>query len=168
MPLMTKLIATTAVACTLLAAPTSAREVDRQEVAERFDEQTPRESYTYCADTQLFTLADGTQYRACVDWRAQTRTRLVRTYAILDGPDADTDENLDLARDCFDIAVASRNDPYRKLFDRDRFLAEARAAFAQCNLSRSLQRANTYNLDLKDTAVWTGGSRPQNTNGVTQ
>lgn len=149
-------------------APASAREVDRQEVAEVFDAQTPRESYTYCADTQLFTMADGTEYRACVDWRAQTRTRLIRTYAILEGPDVDSEANLDLARDCFDIAVAAQNDPYRERFDRDRFLSQARAAFATCNTERGLQRPSTYKLNLKDTPVWTGGSRPQNTNGVTQ
>lgn len=148
--------------------PASAREVDRQEVAEIFDAQTPRESYAYCRDTQLFTMTDGSEHRACVDWRAQTRTRLIRTYAILDGPDVDSDANLDMARDCFDIAVAGQNDPYRDRFDRDRFLANARAAFSQCAITRNLQRAKTYSLNLKDTAVWTGGSRPQNFNGVTQ
>ena len=137
-------------------------------MAEAFDPNTPRESYTYCSDTQLFTMADGTEYRACVDWRAQTRTKLIRTYAILEGPDIDSDANLGLARDCFDIAVAGQNDPYRERFDRDRFLAGARAAFAQCNAARQLQRPNSYKLNLKDTPVWTGGSRPQTTNGVTQ
>ena len=65
----------------------SAREVDRQEVAERFDHDVPQEQRLYCSDTQMFTLADAVEYRACVNWRAQNRTRVVRSYAALDGPE---------------------------------------------------------------------------------
>ena len=57
-------------------------------------------------------------------------------------------------------------DAYRITLDAP--LANARAAFSQCARTRNLQRAKTYSLNLKDTAVWTGGSRPQNFNGVTQ
>ncbi|RGP40960.1 hypothetical protein BPTFM16_01255 [Altererythrobacter insulae] len=141
----------------LTCAPASAREVDRQEVAEVFAADVPQERRVYCRDTQVFTLTDGTEYRACVDWRAQNRTRLIRTYAALDGPDEDIDANLAIARDCFDLAVASQNDPYRKAFDGDTFLAGARAQFALCARNRNLQRTDKYSLRVYETAVWTGG-----------
>ncbi len=140
-----------------MASPATAREVDRQEVAEVFAADVAQERRIYCRDTQVFTLADGTEYRACVDWRAQNRTRLVRTYAALDGPDEDIDANLRVARDCFDIAVASQNDPYRENFDERAFLAGARAQFALCATSRNLQRADKYSISVYETGVWTGG-----------
>jgi len=105
----------------LTATPAAAREVDRAEVAERFADDVPQEQRLYCRDTQVFTLADGVEYRACVDWRAQNRTRVIRSYAALDGPEVDADANLDLARTCFDLAVASQNDPYREAFNEELF-----------------------------------------------
>ena len=138
-------------------APAAAREVDRQEVAEIFAADVPQERRIYCRDTQVFTLADGSQYRACIDWRAQNRTRLIRTYAALDGPDEDIDANLAIARDCFDLAVASQNDPYRQAFDEDAFLAGARAQFAACARARNLQRIDQYSLSVYETGVWVGG-----------
>ena len=135
----------------------SAREVDRQEVAERFDPEIDQEQRLYCRDTQLFTLANGSEYRACVDWRAQNRTRVIRSYAALDGPEVDADPNLDIARDCFDLAIASQNDPYRKQFDDRAFLAGAREQFTYCAGLRSLQRSNEYSLRIYETGVWLGG-----------
>ena len=135
----------------------SAREVDRQEVAERFDHDVPQEQRLYCSDTQMFTLADAVEYRACVNWRAQNRTRVVRSYAALDGPEVDSDTNLDIARDCFDLAIASQNDPYRTAFDEDRMLAGARVQFANCARLRGLQRSNEYSLRIYETGVWLGG-----------
>lgn len=141
----------------LTSAPAHAREVDRQEIAESFATDVPQEQRLYCRDTQLFTLADGTQYRACVDWRAQNRTRVIRSYAVLDGPETDADANLDQARDCFDLAVASQNDPYREIFDESLFLNGARQQFAFCAASRGLQRADEYSLRIYETGVWLGG-----------
>ncbi|MBV7266750.1 hypothetical protein [Erythrobacter ani] len=141
----------------LFTAPAAAREVDRQEVAEVFATDVPQERRLYCRDTQVFTLADGREYRACVDWRAQNRTRVVRTYAALDGPETDVDANLDLARACFDIAVASQNDPHRDSFDENAFLAGARAHFELCARSRNLERRGEYSLRIYDNAVWLGG-----------
>lgn len=140
----------------VLAVPADARQVDQQEVAEVFATDVPQEKRLYCQDTRLFTLADGTEYRACIDWRAQNRTRLLRTYAALHGPDTDVDANLDLARTCFALAVASQNDPYRKAFDQDAFLDAARKHFAACAASRNLQRTDEYSLRLYDTGVWLG------------
>ena len=140
-----------------LAAPASAREVDRQEVAEAFAADVPQERKVYCRDTQVFTLTDGTEYRACIDWRAQNRTRLIRTYAALDGPDEDVEANLGIARDCFDLAVASQNDPYRDAFDERSFLTGARAQFAACAAARGLQRSNQYSIRVYETGVWMGG-----------
>lgn len=140
-----------------LASPAAAREVDRQEVAEFFAADVPQERRVYCRDTQVFTLADGSQYRACIDWRAQNRTRLIRTYAALDGPDEDIDANLAIARDCFDLAVASQNDPYRETFDEKAFLTGARAQFALCATNRNLQRSNRYSMSVYETGVWIGG-----------
>ncbi|MFL0356250.1 hypothetical protein ACI5KX_07185 [Erythrobacter sp. GH1-10] len=142
----------------MLCTPAIAREVDRAEIAEDFARDVPQEQRVYCSDTQMFTLADGTEYRACVNWRAQNRTRLVRIYAALDGPETDTDENLALARECFDLAVASQNDPARKVFDQDRFLAGARQHFALCASTRALQRADQYTMSVYDRGVWLGGS----------
>ena len=139
------------------ATPASAREVDRQEVHEAFTDPLVQERRMYCRDTQMVTLADGSEYRACTDWRAQNRTRIVRSYAALDGPDEDTDANLGLARDCFDMAVASMNDPYREVFDKDAFLAGAQVQFAACANSRQLQRADQYSLRIYATRVWLGG-----------
>ncbi|BDI61455.1 hypothetical protein [Qipengyuania nanhaisediminis] len=141
----------------LLAAPVSAREVERQEVAEAFAEDVPQERRLYCRDTQVVTLADGREMRACIDWRAQNRTRVVRTYAALDGPETDQDANLDLARACFEIAVASQNDPYRTAFDADLFLAGARSHFDLCSRARGLARSGEYSLRLYETGVWLGG-----------
>ena len=141
----------------LTSTPGAAREVDRQEVAEHFAPDVAQEQRIYCRDTQLFTLADGTQYRACVNWRAQNRTRVIRSYAVLDGPETDADANLDGARDCFDLAVASQNDPYRNSFDEGLFLNGARQQFELCATSRGLQRADEYSLRIHDTGVWLGG-----------
>ena len=145
-------------ATAILAAPASAREVDRAEIAEDFARDVPQEQRVYCSDTQVFTLADGTEYRACVNWRAQNRTRLIRIYAALDGPENDTPENLAAARDCFDLAVASQNDPERTFFDEDLFLAGARQHFALCASTRTLQRTDEYSLKVYDRGVWLGGS----------
>ena len=145
-----------------LSAPAAALEVDRQEVAERFADGVEQQRRVYCRDTRLITLTDGTEYRACVDWRAQNRTRLIRTYASLDGPEGDVDANLDIARDCFDIAVASANDPYRERFDESTFLAAARAEFAHCTRARNLQQADQYSLSVYETGVWLGGSWEDN------
>ena len=141
----------------LLAAPASAREVERQEVAEAFVEDVPQERRLYCRDTRVFILADGREMRSCIDWRAQNRTRVARSYAALDGPETDTDANLDLARTCFELAVASQNDPYRDAFDEDLFLAGARSHFSLCARSRGLQRTSEYSLRIYETAVWLGG-----------
>ena len=138
-------------------APAAAREVDRQEVAEIFAADVPQERRIYCRDTQVFTLADGREMRSCVDWRAQNRTRVARSYAALNGPETDSDENLDLARTCFELAVASQNDPYRDAFDADLFLAGARSHFSLCARSRGLQRSDEYSLRIYETAVWLGG-----------
>jgi hypothetical protein len=141
----------------LVGAPATAREVDRQEVDEQFAPHSPQERRLYCRDTREFTLIDGTKYRACVDWRAQVRTRVIRTYAALDGPNEDSDENLGVARDCFDLAIASQNDPYRQSFLKDPFLAGAREQFAACASLRNLQRAEQYSLRINETRVWLGG-----------
>ena len=141
----------------LTAPPLHAREVDRQEIAEEFAEGVEQERRLYCRDTQLFTLTNGEEIRACIDWRAQNRTRLIRTYAALDGPDEDDDSNLNIARDCFDIAVASANDPYRESLDENLFLVAARTEFASCTTARNLQRDDTYSLRVYDTGVWVGG-----------
>ena len=140
-----------------LASPAQAREVDRAEVAEVFNDDVAQERRLYCRDTQTFTLADGTETRSCVDWRAQVRTRLIRSYAALDGPEVDADANLDLARDCFDLAIASQNDPYRTEFNEDLFLAGARAHFGLCARARGLQRSDEYSLRIYETGVWLGG-----------
>ena len=142
----------------LLTGPATAREVDRAEIAEDFARDVPQEQRVYCSDTQVFTLADGTEHRACVNWRAQNRTRLIRIYAALDGPENDTAENLALARDCFDLAVASQNDPERASFNEDTFLAGARQHFTLCASTRVLQRADEYSLKVYDRGVWLGGS----------
>ena len=144
-------------ALAMLVSPASAREVERQEVHEAFVEDVPQERRLYCRDTQVFTLADGREMRACVDWRAQNRTRVARSYAALDGPETDNDANLDLARTCFDLAVASQNDPYRDAFDEELFLAGARSHFSLCARSRGLQRSGEYSLRIYETAVWLGG-----------
>lgn len=136
--------------------PTSAREVDRAEIAETFAPDVPPERRVYCADTQLFTLADGSEYRACVNWRAQNRSRLIRTYASLDGPETDTDANLEIARNCFDLAVASQNDPYRTTFDVDAFLNGARAHFAQCAETRIMEQTDQYEIRVYERGVWLG------------
>ncbi|APE28358.1 hypothetical protein [Aurantiacibacter gangjinensis] len=146
----------------IVAAPASAIEVDRQEVAERFAEGVEQQRRVYCRDTRLFTLTDGTERRACIDWRAQNRTRLIRTYASLDGPENDAAANLDIARDCFDTAVASANDPYRERFDESAFLAAARTEFARCVRTRNLQQADQYSLSVYETGVWLGGSWEDN------
>ena len=165
---MRKLIASTVAGALVagLAPAAVAQQVDRQEIAEAFDTETPRETYSYCQDTRLFTIADGSEYRACVDWRAQTRTRLIRTYAVLDGPTGDADANLAIARDCFDIAVASQNDPYRDVFDADAFLSGARAVFRDCARTRGLRRGDIYTLSIANVGVWSGGSRPDPNNGA--
>ena len=106
----------------------------------------------------MFTLADGTEYRACTNWRAQVRTRLIRIYAALDGPEEDTDQNIDLARQCFELAVASQNDPYREAFNQDAFLNGARQHFAMCARNTALQNADSYSLKVYDRGVWLGGS----------
>ncbi len=141
----------------MIASPISAREVDRAEVAEVFNPEVEQERRVYCRDTQVFTLADGTETRACVDWRAQVRTRLIRSYAALDGPEVDADANLDLARTCFDLAVASQNDPYRTELNEELFLAGARAHFGLCARARGLGRAGEYSLRIYETGVWLGG-----------
>ncbi|QFT78238.1 hypothetical protein FIU90_11875 [Erythrobacter sp. THAF29] len=158
MPPMTKPLIAAAVIGALPAAPASAREIDRAEIAEDFAEGVASERKVYCSDTSVMTLADGTEYRACVNWRAQVRTRLVRVYAALDGPEEDADANIDKARDCFDIAVASQNDPYRKTFDQDAFLAGARQHFAACAANTALQKPDQYRLKVYDRGVWLGGS----------
>ena len=140
----------------VLAAPASAREVDRAEIAEAFAPNVAPERRVYCADTQVFKLADGTEYRACVNWRAQSRSRLIRTYAALDGPDADTDANLAIARACFDLAVASQNDPYRTAFDANTFADGARAQFALCAKTRAMTRTDEYSLRVYERGVWLG------------
>lgn len=145
-------------ATVLHSVPVAAREVDRAEIAENFAEGVPQEQRVYCSDTQMFALADGTEMRACTNWRAQVRTRLIRIYAALDGPEEDTDANLALARECFDLAVASQNDPARAVFDQDRFLAGARQHFAMCANTRTLQHTDQYSLSIYDRGVWLGGS----------
>lgn len=82
----------------------------------------------------------------------------MRTYAGLEGPETDSPENLAIARDCFDLAVASQNDPERVTFDQDRFLAGARQQFAQCAAARPFASADQYSLTLYDRGVWLGGS----------
>lgn len=154
---MRKLIALLA-AAGALAAPAAAREVDRAEIAEDFAPGVPQERRVYCSDTVVVTLADGRDFRTCVNWRAQVRTRLLRIYAALDGPNEDTDENLALARECFDLAVASQNDPERKSFNKDAFLDGARQHFALCATTHQLQRANQYTMSIYDRGVWLGGS----------
>lgn len=151
-------IATGLVGLSLFAAtPASAREVDRQEVYETFNAEVEQEQRLYCRDTKVFKLDDGTEYRACVDWRAQNRTRIIRSYASLDGPEVDADANLDTARGCFDIAIASQNDPYRTEFNEDVFLAGARAVFTSCATSRQLARADEYSLRIYERGAWLGG-----------
>ena len=139
-------------------APLSAREVERQEVAERFDTEAAQERQIFCRDTKVFTLSDGSEYRACVNWRAQNRTRVIRTYAALDGPEEDSDENLDLARECFEMAVASQNDPYRTTFVKSAFIAGAQIQFGVCARDRKLKLAEDYSLRTYETGVWLGGS----------
>ncbi|WP_299193175.1 hypothetical protein [uncultured Erythrobacter sp.] len=141
-----------------LAAPASSREVDRQEVAEVFASDVAQEQRLYCRDTRLFTLADGREVHACIDWRAQNRTRLVRSYAALEGPEVDADENLDLARTCFELAVASQNDPNRTEFDPDQFLAGAREHFALCARTNALQQSGEYSLNIYERGVWLGAN----------
>jgi len=87
----------------LSAFPAAAREVHRAEIAEAFDPTVAPERRVYCSDTQVVTLVDGTEYRACVNWRAQSKSRLIRTYAALEGPDSDTDANVEIARACVSI-----------------------------------------------------------------
>ncbi|NNK46392.1 MAG: hypothetical protein HKP43_07195 [Altererythrobacter sp.] len=136
--------------------PAAAREVDRAEIAEAFAPNVAPERRVYCADTQMMTLADGAEYRACVNWRAQSRSRLIRTYAALDGPDSDTDANLEVARACFDLAVASQNDPYRTTFDANTFIDGARAHFTLCATNRAMLRTNDYSLRVYERGVWLG------------
>ena len=140
-----------------LAAPLSAREIDRQEVDEQFASDVPVERKLYCRDTKPYTMPNGTQITACTDWRAQNRTRLVRTYAVLDGPETDIDRNLATARECFEMAVASQNDPYRESFDADLFLKAAKEQFTYCASILGLQRTNQYTIKLKTAGVWVGG-----------
>lgn len=154
---MPKPLAALAAGLLLTSTPGAAREVDRQEVAERFAPDVAQEQRIYCRDTQVFALADGTEFRACVDWRAQNRTRVIRSYAALDGPETDTDANLELARDCFDLAIARQNDPYRKAFDEDTFLTGARTHFATCAAAYNLLRTDEYSLRIYETGVWLGG-----------
>jgi hypothetical protein len=142
----------------LVSPQVSAREVDRAEVAEDFARDVPQEQRVFCSDTQIVTLTDGTQRRACMNWRAENKTRLMRLYASLEGPETDSPENLAIARDCFDLAVASQNDPDRISFDQDRFLAGARQQFAQCAAARPFASADQYSLTLYDRGVWLGGS----------
>lgn len=141
----------------LTAAPLSAREVDRQEVDEQFAADVPVERQLYCGDTQIFTMPNGAEVTACINWKAQSRTRLVRTYAILDGPETDVDRNLATARECFAMAVASQNDPYRTAFDGDRFLKATQEQFKYCASILGLQRTGQYEIKLKTTGVWVGG-----------
>lgn len=145
-------------AISLISPQVSAREVDRAEIAEDFASDVPQEQRVFCSDTQIVTLTDGTQRRACMNWRAENRTRLIRLYASLEGPETDTPENLAIARDCFDLAVASQNDPDRVTFDQDRFLTGARQQFAQCTAARPFASADQYSLALYDRGVWLGGS----------
>ncbi|MEP3051433.1 MAG: hypothetical protein ABJP48_00445 [Erythrobacter sp.] len=152
-PLLFPLIALAAASVT----PAAAREVDRMEVAERFDTETAQEQRAYCSDTQVFTLANGAEYRACVNWRAQNRTRIIRSYAALDGPETDSDTNLEIARTCFDLAIASQNDPYRQMFDEALFLANAREQFTFCARLGQMNRVDEYGLRIYETGVWLGG-----------
>jgi hypothetical protein len=148
------IIATTACQASTLAA----REVDRAELAENFVEDVPQEKKVFCRDTQVFTLTDGSEVRACVDWRAQVRTRLLRTYAALDGPETDNGDNLTIARECFDLAVAAANDPLRTSFDENLILAKANAEFSACARARNLLRRGSYSLRIYRRGVWLGGS----------
>ena len=116
----------------------------------------PPERRVFCADTQIVTLVDGSEYRACMNWRAQSRSRLVRTYAVLNGPESDSDSNLEIARSCFDLAVASQNDPYRTAFNIDQFLTAAREQFALCASTRAMTRTNEYSLRVYERGVWLG------------
>ena len=141
----------------LAAAPLSAREVDRQEVDEQFAADVPVERKLYCGDTQIFTMPNGVEVTACINWKAQSRTRLARTYAILEGPETDVDRNLATARECFAMAVASQNDPYRNAFNGDLFLKAAKEQFKYCAGILGLQRAGQYEVKLKTTGVWVGG-----------
>ena len=154
---MRNALAALAAGLILTSTPGAAREVDRQEVAERFAPDVAQEQRIYCRDTQVFALADGTEFRACMDWRAQNRTRVIRSYAALDGPETDTDENLDLARQCFDLSIATQNDPYRDTFDEDAFLTGARTQFATCAATSDLLRTEEYSLRIYETGVWLGG-----------
>ncbi|MDA0820742.1 MAG: hypothetical protein O3C52_00735 [Proteobacteria bacterium] len=63
----------------LSALPAAAREVDRAEITEAFAPNVAPERRVYCSDTQMETLADGSEYRACVNWRAQSKSCLIRT-----------------------------------------------------------------------------------------
>lgn len=139
-----------------IAVPAGAREVDRAEIAEAFAPNVAPERRVYCADTQMVTLTDGNEYRACVNWRAQSRSRLIRTYAALEGPDTDTDANLEIARTCFDLAVASQNDPYRTTFDASTFIDGARTEFTLCAANRAMMRTSEYSLRVYERGVWLG------------
>jgi len=142
----------------LVSAPLCAREVDRAEVAEEFARDVPQEQRVFCSDTQMITLTDGTQRRACTNWRAENKSRVIRLYASLVGPETDSVESLAIARDCFDLAVASQNDPDRVNFDKGQFLAGARQQFAQCAAAHPFASADQYSLTLYDRGVWLGGS----------
>lgn len=140
----------------LSAFPAAAREVHRAEIGEDFAPNVAPERRVYCSDTQVVTLADGTEYRACVNWRAQSKSRLIRTYAALEGPDSDTDANVEIARACFDLAVASQNDPYRTAFDVNTFVDGARAHFSLSAKTRAMMRTNEYSLRVYERGVWLG------------
>ncbi len=140
----------------LSAFPVAAREVDRAKIAEAFAPNVAPERRVYCSDTQVVTLADGSDYHVYVNWRAQCKSRLIRTYAALEGPDSDTDANVEIARAGFDLAVASQNDPYRTAFDANTFVDGARAHFGLRAKTRAMMRTNEYSLCVYERGVWLG------------
>ena len=68
----------------------------------------------------------------------------------------DTDANLEIARNCFDLAVASQNDPYRTAFDANTFLDGARAHFALCVEARAMEHTDQYEIRIYERGVWLG------------
>ncbi|MEP2736095.1 MAG: hypothetical protein ABJP34_07325 [Erythrobacter sp.] len=137
--------------------PASAREVDRQEVDEQFMQHLPQERKLYCLETKAFTMTDGSERSACVNWRAQVRTRSVRTYAALNGPEEDSSENIGVAKNCFALAVASQNAPDRATFNKDSFLAGARTEFAASALANAMQNTDAYRIRTYRKRFWLGG-----------
>ena len=127
------------------AAPAQAREIDRQEIGEVFADENAPERRVYCRDTRLFTLSTNEEVRACINWRAQQRSMVRRTYAVLDGPDLDTAARLRIVRDCFDIAVAAGQKDEAGV-DQPDFLDVTRAEFNACLAAQSVAEPANYTI----------------------